>query len=169
MSTPSNHGYTLTIIAFQFWILKHSIAYFWSYIFLIGEWNGCGFNWGRNPSSVQRDFRWNCRKWAAWATKKRIGHLSKIDTVYIDEHVIERKISDALYGNGSNSGECSGTTTTAIDKDSEQRPNLIFNNCTFQGCSFNSKVPNRGVATPQRGREATSGGSWDHFRGKISI
>ena len=49
----------------------------------------------------------------------------------------ERKISDALYGNGSNSGECSGTTTTAIDKDSEQRPKLIFNNCTFQGCSFN--------------------------------
>lgn len=70
-------------------------------------------------------------------TKKRIGHLSKIDTVYIDEHVMERKISDALYGNGSNSGECSGTTTTAIDKDSEQRPKLIFNNCTFQGCSFN--------------------------------
>ena len=29
-------------------------------------------------------------------TKKRIRHLSKIDTVYINEHVMERKISDAL-------------------------------------------------------------------------
>ena len=69
-------------------------------------------------------------------SKRRIGHLSEIDSVYVDQSVMEKKVSRALYGN-----DMSGTTNSTSSQmetimDIKSNKPLQFNNCTFQNCSF---------------------------------
>lgn len=71
-------------------------------------------------------------------SKRRIGHLSEIDSVYIDASIMEEKVSRALYGNEmceAGNSKCSQVLMEATDIKCN-RP-LQFNNCTFQNCSFN--------------------------------
>ena len=72
--------------------------------------------------------------------KKRMGHISDADEVYIHEQLMEREMGSIL--SGSNPQPVSSVVpSTSFLSESEQEANkpnktIIFNNCSFNNCTF---------------------------------
>jgi len=67
-------------------------------------------------------------------TKKRIGHISNSDEVYVAQNLMEREMCHIISGEHSISNKQSSS-------DSDKRSGsvshtFVFNNCSFSGCNF---------------------------------
>ena len=68
--------------------------------------------------------------------KRRTGHLSEADVVYVGGEVIEKQISNVLYGKSvSESSQEYSDITRRKDVAS-----LVFKDCVFQNCTFNTCI-----------------------------
>ena len=67
-------------------------------------------------------------------TKKRIGHISSSDEVYVAETSMEREMCDILSGEHSAPND---QVNCESDKSSGSTSHtFVFNNCSFSGCNF---------------------------------
>lgn len=72
-------------------------------------------------------------------SKKRIGHISNIDEVYVAETSMERQMSMILTGEIASSSSIISNDVSAADSlsnDNGAPGTFVFNNCTFSGCKF---------------------------------
>jgi hypothetical protein len=66
-------------------------------------------------------------------SKRRIGHLSGADVDYVSEEVMEKKISNVLYGQHTRE-EAVSERNSGCGASTRLTP--VFNNCVFQNCNF---------------------------------
>ena len=67
-------------------------------------------------------------------TKKRIGHISNSDEVYVAQNSMDRQMSDILSGEYSSVTRQVNQQSNNTDKSTSNT--FVFNNCTFSGCNF---------------------------------